>query len=90
MVATIDIIDEVRRITDERGLLKHPFYQAWQRGDLTLDHLRGYAGQYWRHVLAFPRYVSVAVLATARECADAPWSFLDGVQREYVAVRPGR
>jgi len=230
MVATIDIIDEVRRITDERSLLKHPFYQAWQRGELTLDHLRGYAGQYWHHVLAFPQYVSAAhaicpdqgerqellqnlieeergpenhpelwlrfaegvgaarddvrasaplpetrrlvdtfrdatsrrsfaeacaalfvyesqvpevaktkiaglkrfygrddertlqffevhigadevhsevgagmvrrhvtdeasrdaVLATARECADALWSFLDGVQREYVAVRPGR
>jgi pyrroloquinoline-quinone synthase len=27
-----------------------------------------------------------AVLATARECADALWSFLDGVHREYVAA----
>jgi pyrroloquinoline-quinone synthase len=27
-----------------------------------------------------------AVLATARECADALWSFLDGCHREYVAA----
>jgi len=60
LVATIDIIDEVRAIIDERSLLKHPFYQAWQRGDLTLDHLRAYACQYWHHVLAFPQYVSAA------------------------------
>jgi pyrroloquinoline-quinone synthase len=60
MVATADIIDELRAITSERSLLKHPFYQAWQKGELTLDHLRGYASQYWHHVLAFPQYVSGA------------------------------
>jgi pyrroloquinoline-quinone synthase len=27
-----------------------------------------------------------AVLSTARECADALWSFLDGCHREYVAA----
>lgn len=60
MVATTDIIDEIRGIIEERNLLKHPFYQAWQRGELTLDDLRGYASQYWHHVLAFPQYVSAA------------------------------
>jgi pyrroloquinoline-quinone synthase len=60
MVATTDIIDELRTIIDERSLLKHPFYQAWQRGELTQEHLRGYANQYWHHVLAFPQYVSAA------------------------------
>lgn len=58
--ATRDIISEIQDIIDERSLLKHPFYQAWQRGELTLDHLRGYAGQYYAHVLAFPQYVSGA------------------------------
>lgn len=60
MVATADIVDELRRIVEERSLLKHPFYQAWQKGELTLDHLRGYANQYYPHVLAFPQYVSAA------------------------------
>jgi pyrroloquinoline quinone (PQQ) biosynthesis protein C len=27
-----------------------------------------------------------AVLGTARECADALWSFLDGVHRTYVVA----
>ena len=55
-----DIIDDIRSIIEERNLLTHPFYQAWQKGELTQEHLRGYASQYWHHVLAFPQYVSAA------------------------------
>jgi pyrroloquinoline-quinone synthase len=54
------IADEVDQLIAERSLLKHPFYQAWQRGDLSLDDLRSYAAQYYPHVLAFPQYVSGA------------------------------
>lgn len=39
-------------------LLKHPFYQRWVAGNLSLDELRQYAAQYYPHVAAFPRYVS--------------------------------
>lgn len=58
--ATNSVADEIDRIIEERSLLKHPFYQAWQRGELTVDALRDYAGQYYHHVLAFPQYVSGA------------------------------
>ncbi len=60
MVATTDIIEELDALIEERSLLKHPFYQAWQRGDLTREHLQAYASQYYHHVLAFPQYVSAA------------------------------
>jgi pyrroloquinoline-quinone synthase len=60
MVATRDIVDELREMIEERSLLKHPFYQAWQQGALTKEHLQGYAEQYYYHVLAFPQYVSAA------------------------------
>ena len=60
MVATADVIDELRGLIEERSLLKHPFYRAWQAGELTLEQLRGYACQYYAHVLAFPQYVSAA------------------------------
>ena len=43
------IADEVDRLIEERSLLKHPFYQGWQRGDLSLDTLRSYAAQYYQH-----------------------------------------
>ncbi len=56
----MSIANEVDRMIEERSLLKHPFYQAWQKGELELDTLRTYAGQYYHHVLAFPQYVSGA------------------------------
>lgn len=42
----------------ERHLLLHPFYQAWTKGELTPAALRDYAIQYYRHVAAFPTYLS--------------------------------
>lgn len=42
----------------ERNLLKHPFYQAWTMGTLTIYALQDYAKQYYHHVAAFPTYLS--------------------------------
>src|SRR2546421_2276597 len=50
----------------ERAMLKHPFYQAWTEGRLSLDTLRAYARQYFHHVEAFPQAVS----AVHTSCAD--------------------
>lgn len=41
-----------------RSVLTHPFYQAWQRGELSAAALQDYAAQYYPHVAAFPRYLS--------------------------------
>jgi pyrroloquinoline-quinone synthase len=56
-VTTIRGID--RRIA-RRHLLKHPFYQAWSHGEVSLDTLRSYAGQYYRFERNFPKYVAAA------------------------------
>ncbi len=42
----------------ERNLLLHPFYQSWVEGTLPMPALRDYAKQYYRHVAAFPTYLS--------------------------------
>lgn len=60
---TLRSIDE---LIDERHLLKHPFYVAWQEGTLTPEALRTYAEQYYQHVRAFPTYIS----ALHSRCAD--------------------
>lgn len=41
-----------------KHLLKHPFYLAWTRGELSRDALTDYAKQYYHHVAAFPTYLS--------------------------------
>lgn len=39
-------------------LLCHPFYEAWSSGQLTRNHLREYAQDYYHHVEAFPSYLA--------------------------------
>lgn len=45
---------------EDTHLLKHPFYQDWNEGKLSGETLKYYAGQYYWHVDAFPRYISAA------------------------------
>ena len=52
----------------EKNLLKHPFYLAWARGELSKDALIDYAKQYYHHVAAFPTYLS----AVHAKCDDQP------------------
>lgn len=39
-------------------LLSHPFYTAWEHGEVPKEVLKTYARQYFHHVEAFPRYLS--------------------------------
>jgi pyrroloquinoline-quinone synthase len=59
----LDIID---RSVAEKHLLKHPFYLAWTRGELSREALTDYAKQYYHHVAAFPTYLS----AVHSRCED--------------------
>ena len=61
---------EVLAAISERHLLKHPFYVAWQRGELSVDDLKWYAGQYMHHVLAEPTYLSAVHSNTPHFAAD--------------------
>jgi pyrroloquinoline-quinone synthase len=49
-----------------KHLLKHPFYLAWTRGELSREALSDYARQYYHHVAAFPTYLS----AVHTKCDD--------------------
>lgn len=43
---------------DVYNLLKHPFYESWSAGALSLETLKTYFSEYYEHVRQFPRYVS--------------------------------
>lgn len=51
-------LDSVDRQIAGRHLLLHPFYQLWTKGELNREALADYAKQYYRHVAAFPTYLS--------------------------------
>jgi pyrroloquinoline-quinone synthase len=59
-------LDEIDNAVAAKHLLKHPFYLAWTRGDLSKEALADYARQYYHHVAAFPTYLS----AVHAKCND--------------------
>jgi len=59
-------LDEIDKNIAAKHLLKHPFYLAWTRGELTREALTDYARQYYHHVAAFPTYLS----AVHAKCDD--------------------
>jgi pyrroloquinoline-quinone synthase len=59
-------LDKIDIDIAEKHLLKHPFYLAWTRGELSKEALREYALQYYHHVAAFPTYLS----AVHAKCDD--------------------
>jgi len=61
-------LDHIDNDIAEKHLLKHPFYLAWVRGDLTKEALTDYSQQYYHHVAAFPTYLS----AVHANCDDQP------------------
>jgi len=59
-------LDKIDIDIAEKHLLKHPFYLAWTRGELSKEALREYARQYYHHFAAFPTYLS----AVHAKCDD--------------------
>jgi len=59
-------LDKIDIDIAEKHLLKHPFYLAWARGELSRQALTDYAKQYFHHVAAFPTYLS----AVHAKCDD--------------------
>jgi len=68
------ILDDLDQLISERSILKHPFYVAWERGELTAAQLATYARAYYPHVAAFPRHIETALAATTD---DTIRSFLE-------------
>jgi len=64
----INLLATLDKHIQERHLLTPPFYQAWRADALSLRALQEYSKQYYRHVEAFPTYVS----AVHANCPSLP------------------
>lgn len=53
----MNIIKQIDEMIEERSLLKHPFYQMWSDGKLTLDSLAGYSKEYFQLVKMVPLFM---------------------------------
>lgn len=48
---------KIDNIIEQKSLLKHPFYQMWSDGNLSLEALAGYSKEYYQMVKAVPSFV---------------------------------
>lgn len=62
-----ELVNRIDTLVNQHHLLKHPFYVAWSEGALSLPALQDYAVQYYKHVLAFPTYLSAVHARTDDE-----------------------
>ena len=67
-------------------LLCHPYYQAWNAGELTRDDLREYASDYYHHVAAFPAYLSA--LHSRLDDGEVRRAVLRNLSEEEIDGRP--
>jgi len=55
------VLDRLDGLVGSRSILGHPFYVAWQRGELSRAQLASYARVYYPHVAAFPGHLGEAL-----------------------------
>jgi pyrroloquinoline-quinone synthase len=60
----LSLVQRLDALCDRLTVLRHPFYQRWERGELTQEELSYYAGEY-RHAVE-----ALADVATASSTAD--------------------
>jgi pyrroloquinoline-quinone synthase len=77
-----DTLHALDQLIQSRSILNHPFYQAWQRGELSRQQLAAYAQIYYPHVAAFTGYLESAIDQTedARVRAELEQNLLDEQQ----------
>ncbi|MBS3127686.1 CADD family putative folate metabolism protein [Candidatus Woesearchaeota archaeon] len=52
-------IQQLKNEIDQKHLLKHPFYQMWEKGTLPLSVMQRYAEQYYHLEKSFPVFLSL-------------------------------
>ena len=74
------LIKRIDEMIEERSLLKHPFYQMWSDGKLSLDSLTGYSKEYFQLVKAVPSFMTPII----KQAPDSLRSELTSNQEEEV------
>ena len=66
----MSLLKKIDEMIEERSLLKHPFYQQWSDGKLTLDSLAGYSKEYFQLVKMVPEFMSPIIQQAPSDQVD--------------------
>ena len=73
----------IDRMIEERTLLRHPFYEAWSAGRLSMGALAGYSKEYYQLVRAVPRIMEPIVAAAPAGAAPELEANM-GEERDHI------
>ncbi|MFZ8908228.1 MAG: TenA family transcriptional regulator [Nitrosopumilaceae archaeon] len=81
----MNLIKRIDEMIEERSLLKHPFYEMWSDGKLTVESLAGYSKEYFQLVKAVPGFMC-PIIEQAPESVIP--ELVDNQQEEADHIRP--
>jgi len=76
------LIKRIDQEIEKRSLLKHPFYQMWSEGKLSMESLQGYAKEYFSLVKAVPIMVQCLADQSSNE------SIAENLREEREHIEP--
>ena len=80
----LNLIKRIDEMIEERSLLKHPFYQMWSDGKLTLDSLSGYSKEYFQLVKAVPSFMTPIIEKAPNSVIS---ELIDNQQEESIHIK---
>ena len=84
-ITNMNMIKRIDEMIEERSLLKHPFYQMWSDGKLTLDSLSGYSKEYFQLVKQVPHFMTSIIQMAPQSVVS---ELIKNQQEESEHVQP--
>lgn len=83
----MNALQRIDEIIAEQSLLKHPFYEMWSAGDLSIKSLAGYSKEYFQLVRAVPSFMG-AVIEKAPKDSPLLDELAENRQEEFDHIKP--
>jgi len=78
-------IKRIDEMIEERSLLKHPFYEMWSDGKLTIESLAGYSKEYFQLVKTIPSFMTPIIERASKSVIG---ELIDNQQEEVDHIQP--
>jgi pyrroloquinoline-quinone synthase len=81
----MNLIKRIDEMIEERSLLKHPFYEMWSDGKLTIESLAGYSKEYFQIVKSVPSFMTPIIEKAPKSVIG---ELIDNQQEEADHIQP--
>lgn len=80
------VLQQIDEIIEEQSLLKHPFYEMWSAGELSMQSLVGYSKEYFQLVKAVPSFMDTIMSKAPESSLTA--ELAENRQEEFDHIKP--